>query len=36
MPLSPPPQARGFLEAAFGMLFIAGLLLIGWYLPLHG
>jgi hypothetical protein len=31
-----PPKSRGFLEAAYGVLFIAGLLVIGWHLPLHG
>lgn len=36
MILPPPPQTRGFLEAALGTLFVGGLLLIGWYLPLHG
>jgi hypothetical protein len=31
-----PPQTRDFLEVASGVLFIAGLVVIGWHLPLHG
>ncbi|MGH1575588.1 hypothetical protein ACRAWG_39440 (plasmid) [Methylobacterium sp. P31] len=36
MPSLLPPQGRGFMEAACGLLFIIGLLVIGWHLPLHG
>jgi hypothetical protein len=36
MTLLLPPHWRGFMEAVYGLLFIASLVALGWHLPLHG